>query len=192
MKKYLLPLMLCSLGSTAHADVMIGAQVGQQSLDVRTERNGAARSDRLTTNTAVSLLFILGQPGGGDRISLDYSAYRLGHGDEMGSANLGYTHFFPSITDANTPALRPFLGAELGYGWLSLDAEPGLASAKDRGLVYAARTGLNLAIADRLELEVGGRYGWLQLDATQRGPAGQASLKVESTAAWWLGVNFAL
>lgn len=173
----------------AHADFILGAQVGRSYLDVNQTSSG---EDRLETNTGLGLIVGVGQPGGGSRVVAEWSSYAIGGEVDLNLLNFSYNYFLPAIS---TSRLRPFVGGELGYGWMDVDAQGAYHGGDDNGLLYGARLGLNLAIGDKAEVEVGGRYGVVGLDAELAGKipaAGTAHYEVESSMGWWLGFNVGL
>lgn len=178
----------------AHADFILGAQVSKSWLDVTETAPGFSASDRLDSKAGLGFIFGLGQPGGGSRISAEWSGFEIGGEVDLGLLNFSYSHFLPALPVSSSLSLRPFVGGELGYGWLDVDAQPLYNGGDDSGLLYGARAGLNLAISDRAELELGLRYGMVNLEAerTSKVGAGRATYEVENNTAWWLGFNIGL
>jgi hypothetical protein len=183
-------LLLCA--AVARADVIVGLQLGRQSLDMREIVNGTTRSGTLTTDPALGLVAGMGQPGGGDRVFVGYESYTLGNQDELGIFSVGYHGLLPALASGPGLALRPFLGAEAGYGRLDLAAGPGLGAASDSHFTYGARAGLNLALSAHAEIEAGVRYSVIDLAAPRQGTAGSDRLEIETNRGWWLGFNLGL
>ncbi len=178
----------------AHADFILGAQVSKSWLDVTETAPGFSASDRLDSKAGLGFIFGLGQPGGGSRISAEWSGFEIGGEVDLSLLNFSYSHFLPALPVSGSLSLRPFVGGELGYGWLDVDAQPLYNGGDDSGLLYGARAGLNLAISDRAALELGLRYGMVTLEAerTSKVGAGRATYEVENNTAWWLGFNIGL
>lgn len=185
------------LSATASADVILGAQVGKQYLDVRqTSTTGAVSEDTASSNTSLGLIVGVGQPGvGGSRITAEWVSFGLGGSSDLDLLNFSYTYLLPSLASSSSLKLRPFVGAELGYGWLDVDSQPLLNGGDDSGLLLGARAGLNLAVSERAEIELGFRFSRVDLDATLNNkiPGGNAAhFEVENNKAWWLGFNIGL
>ncbi|MGH8492925.1 MAG: hypothetical protein ACRERR_07445 [Moraxellaceae bacterium] len=191
-----LALLLCLFPALpAAADVILGAQVGRSYLDVHQTAPGVDESDTLNSNTSLGLIIGVGQPGGGSRIIGEWSGYQIGGEVDLSLLNFSYNYFFPALPSSSNLKLRPFVGGELGYGWLDVDAQSFYNGGDDNGLIYGARLGLNLAISQRAEIELGGRYGIVGLDAELAGKlpvAGTAHYEVDSSMGWWLGFNIGL
>ncbi|MDQ8038716.1 MAG: hypothetical protein REI12_14940, partial [Pedobacter sp.] len=142
--------------------------------------------------TGLGLIVGVGQPGGGSRVVAEWTSYAIGDEVDLNLLNFSYNYFLPAIS---TSRLRPFVGGELGYGWMDVDEQVAYHGGDDNGLLYGARFGLNLAIGDKAEIEVGGRYGVVGLDAELAGKipaAGTAHYEVENSMGWWLGFNVGL
>ncbi|MDI1301726.1 MAG: hypothetical protein PSX71_07465 [bacterium] len=184
------------LAGVAQADVILGAQVGTQSLAIRqTDGLGNTYEDTADSRASLGLVLGVGQPGGNSRISVGMSRFAIGSDADLALLNAGYTWLMPSLTPPSFLPLRPFVGAELGYGWLVADQQSLFNSGDDSGLIYGARAGLGLAITDRAEIEAGVRYGVVNLDAALPGklPGVQpAHFEVESSRGWWIGFNVGL
>jgi hypothetical protein len=179
----------------AHADFILGAQVSKSWLDVTQTAPGFSASDRLDSKAGLGFIFGVGQPGGGSRISAEWSAFEIGGEVDLDLLNFSYSYFFPALPASGSLKLRPFAGGELGYGWLDVDAQPLYNGGDDSGLLYGVRAGLNLAVSDRAEVELGVRYGRVNLEAELAGKtpaAGRATYEVENNTAWWLGFNIGL
>lgn len=178
------------------ADVMLGAQVGTQSLAIRqTDGLGNAYEDTADSRASLGLVLGVGQPGGNSRISAGMSRFAIGTDADLALLIVGYTRLMPSLTPPSFLPLRPFVGAELGYGWLAVDQQASFDGGDDRGLIYGVRSGLGLAITDRAEIEAGVRYGVVNLDAALPGKlpgALPAHFEVESNRGWWIGFNVTL
>lgn len=191
----MLPLLL--LTGTASADVILGAQVGKQYLDIKqTDNTGKSYEDTASSNTSLGLIIGIGQPGGGSRITAEWDGFGIGSDVDLNLLNFSYNYFLPSLTSSTSYRLRPFVGGELGYGWLDVDAQqPVFNGGDDNGILYGARIGLNLAISERAEVEVGARYSVVNLDAelTSKFPAvNSAHYEVENNKGWWIGFNIGL
>ncbi len=187
---WLLPFLLIT-ATPVVADVLLGAQVGRQSLETRQTAPGVDVSDTVTTDTALGIIVGVGSPGGGSRITGEYGSFQIGSRVDLGLFNLGYVQMFPAAELGSDLRLRPFLGAELGYGWLKVDAVSPYSNGRDSGPLVGARAGLNLVITERAELEFGLRYSRVGLDAELQGP-GTAHYEVESNRGWWIGFNVGL
>ncbi len=197
MKRSACLLFLCLLPALpASADFILGAQVGKSWLDVTQTAPGVSQSDSLDSNTSLGLIIGAGQPGGGSRITAEWNGFEIGGEVALSLLNFSYNYFFPALPSSSSLKLRPFVGGELGYGWLDVDAQTFYNGGDDSGLLYGARAGLNLAISQRAEIEVGVRYGLVNLEAELAGrglAAGtRASYEVENNTAWWLGFNIGL
>lgn len=190
--KRLACLLLClSPALPAHADFILGAQVGKSYLDVNQTLEG---EDRLETNTSLGLIIGVGQPGGGSRMVAEWSSYSIGSSVDLDLLNFSYNYFLPAFPSTGGK-LRPFVGGELGYGWMSVDSQTFYNGGDDNGLLYGARLGLNLGIGERAEVELGGRYGAVGLDAELSGKLpglATAHYEVENSMGWWLGFNIAM
>ncbi len=177
------------------ADVTLGAQLGRQYLDVRQTTAGVSQSTRLDGDTDLGFVVGLGRPGGGSRVAVEWNGFESGLiGLDLFS--FSYSYFFPALPLSAELGLRPFLGGELGYGWLDVDATSAYNGGDDSGLLYGARTGLNLAISQRAEIELGLRYSRIGLEAERAGKgvnAGSTALyEVENNKGWWLGFNIGM
>lgn len=190
--KRLACLLLClSPALPAHADFILGAQVGKSYLDVNQTVEG---EDRLETNTSLGLIIGVGQPGGGSRMVAEWSSYSIGNEVDLDLLNFSYNYFLPAFPSTGGK-LRPFIGGELGYGWMDVDSQTFYNGGDDNGLLYGARLGLNLGIGERAEIELGGRYGVVGLDAELSGKLpglAAAHYEVENSMGWWLGFNIAM
>lgn len=190
--KRLACLLLClSPALPAHADFILGAQVGKSYLDVNQTVEG---EDRLETNTSLGLIIGVGQPGGGSRMVAEWSSYSIGNEVDLDLLNFSYNYFLPAFPSTGGK-LRPFIGGELGYGWIDVDSQTFYNGGDDNGLLYGARLGLNLGIGERAEIELGGRYGVVGLDAELSGKLpglAPAHYEVENSMGWWLGFNIAM
>lgn len=186
-------LLLTSLLATvARADVILGAQVGRESLGVSQTFNGMTSEDTLDTSTALGLVAGIGKPGGGDRLLVSYESYRLGDVGDLGIFAVGYHWFLPAMATTSDFRLRPFVGGEVGYGALDVSAQPGLSSGRDSNVTYGLHAGLNLVVSERAEVELGLRYTRIDLAADQQGAAGAARFAVDNNKGWWLGFNLGL
>lgn len=195
MKRFALLSLLLLPVLSAHADFILGAQVGKQYLDVKQTAPGVSQSDNLDSNTSLGLIIGVGQPGGGSRITAEWNGFEIGDEVELNLLNFSYSYFFPALPSSSSLKLRPFAGGELGYGWLDVDAQPFYNGGDDNGFLYGVRAGLNLAISQRAEIELGVRYGLVNLEAELAGKipaAGTATYEVENNTAWWLGFNIGL
>lgn len=181
---------------SAGADVLLGAQLGKQYLGIKqTDPTGATHEDTAASNASLGLIIGIGQPGGGSRITAEWDGFGIGSDVDVNLLNVSYNHFLPALTSSDAMRLRPFVGAELGYGWLSVDAPPAFNGGDDSGVLVGARAGLNLAITDRAEVEVGARYSAVNLDARlgSRVPGVNAAhYEVENNKGWWIGFNVGL
>jgi len=178
------------------ADVILGAQLGRQSLDIRqTDSFGNVEEDTAESDTSLGLIVGVGQPGGGSRIVAEWHAFSIGDEVDLDLLDVSYSYFFPSLTQSSDSQLRPFVGGDLGYGWLDVSALPGYDSGDDSNILYGVRAGLNLAISNRAELEIGARYTVVDLDAEldSRFPLlNSAHYEVENNKGWWIGFNFGI
>lgn len=187
---------LCVLPALAQAELLLGAQLGQQYLDIRqTDSLGRIYEDKVDSRPALGLIVGAGQAGGGDRFTGEWRSFGIGGDVDLDMLLFSYNHFFPDWTPPGELRLRPFVGAELGYGWLEVEAQQAYQSGDDNGLNYGLRTGLNLVMSQRAELELGLRYSQVSLDATLNSklpliPA--AHYEVRNNSGWWLGFNIAL
>lgn len=190
----MLPLLLVT--GSASADVILGAQAGKQYLDIKqTDSTGASVEDTATSNTSLGLILGIGQPGGGSRITAAWDSFGIGSEVDLTLLNVSYNYFLPSLTSSDSLRLRPFVGGELGYGWLDVDAQPFFNGGDDNGILVGARVGLNLAITERAEVEVGARYSAVNLDATLNSKipgVNAAHYEVENNKGWWIGFNVGL
>lgn len=187
--------LVLALGATsAQAAIILGAMVGKESLDMRyTAASGQVTEDTADSDTSLGLVIGVGEPGGGNRIIGTWSGYSIGGDADLSLLNFSYNYFFPPFFQNSNLQLRPFLGGELGYGWLDVDALPGFNSGDDSGFLYGARAGLNLAISQRAEFEVGAHYSIVNLDASlsSKLPAVPAAhYEVRNNMGWWVGFNF--
>lgn len=193
MKRLLIALALTVTAATARADLILGLQYGEQSLDYQQTVNGVEISGgSLETDGYVGLVVGAGTPGGNSRFMFDYVAYDLGNDNSMRLFNVGYVRLVPIWQGAEN-RLRAFGGLELGYGSLKMASQPFYNSGSDSGLQYGVRTGLSMGFGPRVELELGVRASQVGLEATQQGLIGAASVattEIDSTTAWWTGVNF--
>lgn len=193
MKRLLIALALMAMTATVRADLIFGLQYSEHSLDYQQMINGVVVSGgSLETNGSVGLLVGAGAPGGNSRFIFDYVVYDLGNDNRLKLFNVGYVHLVP-IWQGTENRLRAFGGVELGYGSLKMASQPFYNSGSDNGLQYGVRTGLSLGLGPRVELELGVRASQVGLEATQQGligAAGVATTEIDSTTAWWTGVNF--
>ncbi|MFZ5601671.1 MAG: hypothetical protein ACOY7J_04385 [Pseudomonadota bacterium] len=180
----------------ANADLILGAQLGKQSLDIRlTDSFGNVEEDTTESDTALGLIVGVGQPGGGTRIVAEWHSFSIGDEVDLDLLDVSYSYFFPSLTKSSESQLRPFVGGDLGYGWLDVSAIPGYDSGDDSNILYGVRAGLNLAIGSRAELEVGARYTIVDLDAeldSRFAILDPAHYEVENNKGWWIGFNFGI
>ncbi|HVL01204.1 MAG TPA: hypothetical protein VM553_15405 [Dongiaceae bacterium] len=185
-----------SATGAASADVILGAQVGKQSLDVKqTNSFGETDKDTIDSDTSFGLVIGVGEPGGGSRIIGEWAGFEIGDNVELDILTVAYSYFFNGVAVSSSAQLRPFVGADLGYGWLDVSAIPGYNSGDDANFTYGARAGLNLAFAKTAELEIGVRYGVVNLEAEldSRIPfLDPAYYEVENNQSWWIGLNFGL
>lgn len=196
MKRFfpLLPLLLLP-ALPAHADLILGAQVSKQYLDLRYSDMLGSTEDSADTRAGLGLIVGFGQPGGGSRMTAEWSGYEIGDEAELNLLNFSYSYFFPALSSSSALKLRPFAGGELGFGWLDVAAQSLYREGDDSGLLFGARVGLNLAISERAEIELGARYSVVNLDAALSGKlpgAGVAHYEVENNKGWWLGFNIGL
>jgi len=184
---------LLALTGVARADLILGAQVGQQSLKIKqTDNLGNVYEDTADGDTSLGLIIGIGQAGaGGSRITGEWSSFGIGGDADLNLLNVGYTGMLPALNSSSALKLRPFVGAELGYGWLDVDQQAFFNGGDDSGLIYGARAGLNLAVTERAEIEVGLRYSRVGLDAELPGSS-PAHFDVESNQGWWIGFNVGL
>lgn len=183
------------LSVTASADVMLGAKLGRQYLDVQQTAPGVDVSDNISSNTGLGLIVGIGQPGGGSRIVVEWTSLDIGDDAGLDLLNISYNHFFPPLPSSSSLKLRPFVGGELGYGALDVDAQPAYNAGDDMGVLFGARVGLNLVVSERAEIELGARYSAVNLEAELSGKtpaAGTARYAVENNSGWWLGFNIGL
>lgn len=157
------------------------------SVDGRSSFSGA-----LDTDTAVGVVAGVGQPGDGDRFFLGYEDYRLGDQDDLAIIAPAYQHFLAGMEAVPGMPLRPFLGAQLGYGWLDRPAAAGLDAASDSHVTYGLSAGLNLQVGAQAEVEAGLRYNHIGLAVSRQGSAGSDRLQVDADKGWWLGFNLGL
>ncbi|NPU95352.1 MAG: hypothetical protein HPY82_25940 [Gammaproteobacteria bacterium] len=180
--------------NAASADLILGAQIGRQSLDIRvTDSFGNVEEDTSESDTSLGLIVGVGEPGGGSRIVAEWHAFSIGDEVDLDLLDVSYSYFFPSLTKSSDSQLRPFIGGDLGYGWLDVSAIPGYNSGDDSNILYGVRAGLNLALGNRVEFEVGARYTVVDLDAEldSRFPfLDPAHYEVENNKGWWVGFNF--
>ena len=185
-----------AVAGVVSADVILGAQLGRQSLDIRqTDSFGNVEEDTAESDTSLGLIVGVGQPGGGSRIVAEWHAFSIGDEVDLDLLDVSYSYFFPSLTQSSDSQLRPFVGGDLGYGWLDVSALPGYDSGDDSNILYGVRAGLNLAISNRAELEIGARYTVVDLDAEldSRFPLlNSAHYEVENNKGWWIGFNFGI
>lgn len=193
MRRLAVMLATAAMVTTARADVVLGMQYGQQSLAVQqTLNNVLVSDDTLTTESALGLVVGIGMPGGNARIMAEYAAYDLGNDNSLDLFSLGYTQFLPLLKLAPDTGLRAFLGAELGYGTLRMASQPGLGEGSDTRLLYGVHAGLNMAIGNQAEVEVGVRVSEVGVEASQQGVVGDVRTGVSRNQAWWVGVNFGM
>ena len=180
----------------ASADVLLGAQFGNQSLDIRqTNALGMVEKDTRESETALGLIVGFGRPGGGDRILIEWNGFTVEDRVEVDLLEVSYNYFLPNLTQSNVSKLRPFIGGSLGYGWLDVSSMPGYASGDDGHILYGVRTGLNLALGNWIEFEVGMRYTAVDLDAEldSRLPLpNSAHYEVSNSRAWWIGFSMGI
>jgi opacity protein-like surface antigen len=203
-KAILLPALLLGLlvAGPASADVFVGAQVGKQYLDVRqTDGSGYVSDDTVSSNTSLGLAIGVGQMNGGSRISAELERYSISGAVDLDLFNFSYSYLFslPSSLSlsrfSDNLKLRPFIGAELGYGWMDVDSQPLFNGGSDSGAQVGARAGLNLAITRRAEIEAGYRFSRVGLETTLTGkyrdiPSEQYD--VRNNQGWWIGFNIAM
>jgi hypothetical protein len=191
------PLIILMIFSvTAQADMILGAQVGKQSLALKqTDNVGNVYESTTESNAGLGLVIGFGQPGGDKRMVVELNRYLIGGEADLRILNLSHSWLLPALVPSAAMKLRPFLGAELGYAWLDVDQQQFFNGGDDNGLVYGVRAGLSLALTERAEIEVGARYGLLGLDAELTGKVpgiNSAHFEVESSQGWWIGFNVAL
>lgn len=182
-----------AISGAASADIILGAQLGKQSMDIRqTDGFGNAHNETEESDTTLGVIVGFGRPGGGDRIIVEWSGFSIEDEVDVDLLDISYSYFLPSLTESADSALRPFIGADLGYGWLDVSATPAYASGKDSNFLYGVRAGLNLAIGDRAEVELGVRYTVVDLDADldSRFPfLDSGRYEVKNSQAWWVGFS---
>ncbi len=181
------------VSGVASADVILGVQLGKQSLDIRqTDGLGNVQNNTEESDTTLGLVVGFGQPGGGNRIFVEWNDFSVEDDVDVALLDISYSYFLPSLTKSAEAALRPFIGGDLGYGWLDISAAPGYESGKDSNILYGVRTGLNLSIGYRAEVELGMRYTVVDLDADldSRFPLlNSGRYEVKNSKAWWIGVS---
>ena len=189
-----LPLLLALGAGSAHADLLLGAQVGRQQLSVEERVNGSlVNDDDLRTRTALALVIGAGTPGAdGARVSLGGASHEFSGGGDLDLLTLGYQQMLPAFNPEAGYRLRPFFGVDLGFGRLARDAQPLFGRARDSGLTTGVTGGLNLALGGKAELELGLRYSRLDLEVEQQGLGGAATTRLRDNRAWWVGFNVGL
>src|SRR5688572_9524109 len=84
-----------SATGVASADVILGAQVGKQSLDVKqTNSFGETDKDTIDSDTSFGLVIGVGEPGGGSRIIGEWASFEIGDSVELDILTVAYSYFF--------------------------------------------------------------------------------------------------
>lgn len=178
---------LLALAGPAAADMLLGARVGQESLAVKYRAPGVSQSDTLTSRAGLGMVLGLGRPGGGSRLTAAYASSEISRGMDLSLLNVGYVQMLPGWEAGPHLQLRPFVGGELGYGWLRVDRPAG--TGRDSGPQAGVKAGLNLVLTERAELELGLRYSRVGLEAEL---PGAVAYEVRDSRGWWLGFNVGL
>lgn len=83
-------------------------------------------------------------------------------------------------------ALKPFVGAIIGYG----SSKPDDGSYNLSGLIYGAQAGLNYALNENFSLEAGYRYMKSNMEDTIRVLGVDVKLEADPVQTWFVGANY--
>lgn len=177
MKKIALAALLASGLMAADSGFYVGADLGNTAYDLKASAMGVSATEKddggsqtlkagyyLDKNSRVSAFF--------QNVNTD--------GGKTNTYGVGYDYL---IGDS---ALKPFVGAILGYG--SSKADDG--SVKLSGAIYGAQVGLNYALNENFSVETGYRYMKSKMEDTIIVSGIDVKLEADPIKNWFVGVNY--
>ena len=177
MKKIALAVLLASGLMAADSGMYVGLDVGNTDYNLKASALGVS-AEESTDDTSYSFKvgYYLNE---NNRVFACYQYIDVADAD-VGFYGVGYDYLFGSS------ALKPFVGAFVGYGSAKDDED----YADMSGAVYGGQVGVNYAINENFSAEAGYRYMKSNMDDNIVESGVNVNIEIDEIKNFFVGVNY--